>query len=293
MASACPRRFPALPALVLLAPCVVGAVSSAGAQRRQRLSVRQEPPSLADIFVVNLDDRKDKCHCMQEQLASSPWPAHRFSAVRGADVQQACPEVIKGWHQETWDEEALNNAGLVCSNYLVLKQWLNTSMAPFLIVFEDDCMITDPGMWTKLTEFLQRPCVDWNYLMVDSWSPPGYEREVAVSSEQCQGMEIHNLNFQFGGSHMQVFTRRMATWLVKWITDEQKVDVMDKMIRTFQLGVHFDLKAFHVQANFVSQARFVKDMVQQQCNDTVGTMEDRHAQPVLPQLLGPADFWDC
>jgi len=193
-------------------------------------------------------------------------------------MRQACPKIYSTFFNSHKENEAsLNNMALVCSNYLIWKHWLDVSANPHLVIFEDDTIITDPRIWNKLGIFMRRPCLPWEYLLVDAWSRQNYEVETVVDNETCPDMELNNLSYNWSGSHMQVFTRTMVQKLVAWYDDGMPLSVQDKVVRTMARMAPFPVDGFQVRAHLVTQARFTPELAMSICNGSVVTIEDRHA----------------
>eukprot|EP00746_Dinoflagellata_sp_MGD_P123362 gnl/MRDRNA2_/MRDRNA2_58026_c0_seq2.p1 gnl/MRDRNA2_/MRDRNA2_58026_c0~~gnl/MRDRNA2_/MRDRNA2_58026_c0_seq2.p1 ORF type:complete len:105 (-),score=12.89 gnl/MRDRNA2_/MRDRNA2_58026_c0_seq2:193-507(-) len=49
----------------------------------------------AHIYVVNIPARKDRCRCMQKQLAGAPFPSFLFEATLLENLQEHCPDAFE------------------------------------------------------------------------------------------------------------------------------------------------------------------------------------------------------
>lgn len=221
----------------------------------------------AEVYVINLDTRVDKCRCMQRQLMDSPWSAHRFFAVDNETVATSCP-LMQARHYDT--SKGKRNTALICSNYLIWERFLESSDAQHLVIFEDDAIILDPDMWQKLDDFFTNPCQDWDYLMVDpsSWD----------LGPSCGGFNMAPLTYAYSGSHMQVFRRAAVRALLNFSrTQMAQIPVMDRLVASARYhGV--PLKAFALHAGFTVQAKEYAHHTGNDplpCEESVWTTHDR------------------
>lgn len=258
----------------------------------------EEPPPVAEVYVINLDERGDKCRCMKKQMRSSPWPTHRFPAVTSLIVNTTCPMVVEKLltvKDIPLTSTHLKSAALVCSNLLVWQEFLKKSRAPNLVIFEDDAIITDPDMWSRLGSFLETPCASWDYLLIDAWTSKRRMVDTLVSEEHCSQMEINNLTFHYSGSHMQVFSRKAVETLVAWFERTKTIAVMDKLMC---LASHFNpfLDVYQVFANFTAQANSVPKLASGSCDESVWLQEDRRSLLRAPPNTWPImdqSWWGC
>lgn len=265
----------------------------------------------AEVYVINLKDRTDKCRCMRQQLRDAPWPTHRFDAVNMNNTAASCPTLtLPAIEDET---KAKKSAALVCSNLHIWRKFLNESTASHLVVFEDDAILPDPRMWDKLQQLIQEPCMEWDYLMIDGFGPgtratKGWYGSTDTTPTLCSNnMTWTNLSFRVSGSQMQVMNRHAVEVLVYYADRIGRPDmrgmaftpVMDKyvayMMQNQEKGhIRKDpVKAFAVTAGLAPQARFYHPDEMDtgvECADTVWTTDDRRNQFVIGHRMKPAMF---
>eukprot|EP00746_Dinoflagellata_sp_MGD_P009032 gnl/MRDRNA2_/MRDRNA2_118195_c0_seq1.p1 gnl/MRDRNA2_/MRDRNA2_118195_c0~~gnl/MRDRNA2_/MRDRNA2_118195_c0_seq1.p1 ORF type:complete len:341 (-),score=39.15 gnl/MRDRNA2_/MRDRNA2_118195_c0_seq1:55-957(-) len=146
----------------------------------------------AQVFVINLADRKDRCHCMEMQMRSSPYPIFRQVAAEPKNLHQKCPNLsnrTKSGYDITQAE-----LSIFCSHRLVFERVLADPQKPdFIILMEDDLHFKketetqDPAapksqhniewyvnrtipFWTHVETFLNSNCASssWDMAAVDT-----------------------------------------------------------------------------------------------------------------------------
>merc|ERR1719498_314988 len=171
----------------------------------------------ANIYVLNLPKRKDRCQCMQSQLEGSPYKLVVQEAVEREKVNEHCPgllsedKVKKGG--ETW-------AAIFCANRLVLEEVSKSADKPdFVIIMEDDISI-HPTFLPKLQLLLNDDCLTtakWDVMAVDtfpSWwlagTTPEDQKDLhrvqfkTCSSKANHLSHVYRSNSYYVGAHVQI-----------------------------------------------------------------------------------------
>jgi len=114
-----------------------------------------------DSYVINLEKRKDRCRCMEKQLAFAPQAVYRQPAVShlDCDLPKDAP-TLYGSRNHT------NEHSLFCSNFKVWER-AHQSDADFVVILEDDAIL-EPTFWHQVANLLKN-CSSFDYMSVDSW----------------------------------------------------------------------------------------------------------------------------
>merc|ERR1719281_1941773 len=121
-----------------------------------------------------MDDRKDKCECMEKQLTDAPVPVERFSAIKlqvtggwGSDLPEgACDGVFRnGQAPGDWRDKG-KILGLFCSNYQLWKKAADQK-EDIALIFEDDVVLHE-GFWDKINAFVQSNTT-WDFVLLDTY----------------------------------------------------------------------------------------------------------------------------
>ena len=99
---------------------------------------------LPPIYYINLDEQPERVIYMETQFKC--WEIEnytRISAYDGRDDRDL-GEILKGRYP---DNMSSGEVGCVTSHLKALKQWLETSDEPCLLMMEDDCDISTVAHW--------------------------------------------------------------------------------------------------------------------------------------------------
>eukprot|EP00746_Dinoflagellata_sp_MGD_P006241 gnl/MRDRNA2_/MRDRNA2_112140_c0_seq1.p1 gnl/MRDRNA2_/MRDRNA2_112140_c0~~gnl/MRDRNA2_/MRDRNA2_112140_c0_seq1.p1 ORF type:complete len:151 (+),score=22.66 gnl/MRDRNA2_/MRDRNA2_112140_c0_seq1:73-525(+) len=122
---------------------------------RMQLASSETQKKTAHIYVMTLPERKDRCGCMQNQLAAYPFPAFLLNATSPGNLQKHCPDVKNHHEPELNDKRRC----VFCSNRQVLEAAKRNPEKPdCIIIMEDDRAINQQGFWTHVQNFLNRDC---------------------------------------------------------------------------------------------------------------------------------------
>ena len=109
---------------------------------------------LPPIYYINLDEQPERVIYMETQFKY--WEIEnytRISAYDGRDDRDL-GEILKGRYP---DNMSSGEVGCVTSHLKALKQWLETSDEPCLLMMEDDCDISTVAHWDLIGKiFMQR-----------------------------------------------------------------------------------------------------------------------------------------
>jgi len=169
-----------------------------------------EGNSLAQMFVINLDRREDKCGCASHELHKSPYLTNRFSAATVANWKERCPEMANS-REISKKHHSAKHAGiaLVCSNYQIWKAiHNNTESSQFTIVFEDDIVMTKSAFYDEIDAFLKEQSnADWDIVYVDPAKPQGIKGSAKLQM-------LTGKAWIKGGSHMLIVRTTSASKLM-------------------------------------------------------------------------------
>lgn len=129
---------------------------------------KKQAPKTAHIYFTNLKDRPDRCNCMKQQLANSPYEVFRQAAVNPINFVRNCPGVVVGGDTNPHQQ------AVTCSKQIVYDR-INRSetKADFFIIMEDDLQIHNLShFWTQLHGFLESDCTKevWDMIAVDTFN---------------------------------------------------------------------------------------------------------------------------
>lgn len=179
---------------------------------------RRAPPKV-DVYVINLKQRRDRCTCMESQLAALPANVYHHEASVGADCglregdnmaypKRACKKrsVFNPCSEEDLAAEkrrvrhALDSQyGVFCSNYNI---WLRgaKSDADFIVLLEDDAIVKPH--WFEETVTLLSECDSIDYLVVDSYSKRS--EKPSATCAKGQTTRLYEMGPGTMWTHMQV-----------------------------------------------------------------------------------------
>lgn len=168
-----------------------------------------------DTYVINLDDRKDRCSCMEKQLRSAPQAVYRVAASKGQDCGLKVADDCDG------GERFEGEQGLFCSNFNIWTR-ANGTYADFILILEDDVTLSG-NFWERLVSMLQS-CSKFDYLIVDAHGqdPPkgptcDTNQHYQLLNANCTGRNPKYCNL---GTHVQVIR---ADFLPKLIASAQAI----------------------------------------------------------------------
>lgn len=128
-----------------------------------------------DVYVINLDDRPERCQCIAKQMENVGFGVFRQEGQKGnsCGLESSRTEVAK---QDKADAEA----GLFCSNYRIWKTAQKRD-ADYIIILEDDAVFSDG--WESKVRAMLNSCQEVDYVNVDPvWWGSAME---PVSPESC------------------------------------------------------------------------------------------------------------
>lgn len=167
--------------------------------RRWSLAHEQAIASTAHVYVINLDQRKDKCKCMQNTLSNTSFPLFRFSAANATNWRQLCPDLKSIAHPR--------QAALYCTNYLIWEKMNKIKdekgTPPYFIVFEDDIALRDTAWEYQVMQVLSSNCtnLDWDFIRVDT-----NFNNAGGKEEKCgMGNRITMARGGAAGTHMVIY----------------------------------------------------------------------------------------
>lgn len=112
------------------------------------------------VFYINLDQRPDRNQHILKLLAECPWPYERVPAVR----LQAPPETL-GYKLAERHKKQPHVASIFLSHRRALETATTIDGAGYIIVLEDDVMISQKFYSTKLSELGRLPN-NWEMLLI-------------------------------------------------------------------------------------------------------------------------------
>lgn len=236
-----------------------------------------EGPSV-QIYVLNLDGRRDKCECMKSQLAASPYPVTRFSAISPATLHDVCPHMQNPTMRAHAEPGTMS---LVCSN---LQVWKHAQKTPtdFVLMFEDDTILGD-GFWHKLNSFLRGGCREFDYVMVDPWKTHGdslVDNEPIAGCAPNDGFMLTKLSIGHNGAHMQLIRHAaLKTMIERAESNLAQESTPDKF--AFGAARHgYPLRIAAGVAGIATQAHKIGKVygnfsLPEQCDESVWRDEDR------------------
>lgn len=112
-----------------------------------------------DVYVINLPDRPERCHCIAKQLDGVSFGTYRQEGMRENDCGLSSSRSEVANHDKTSAE-----AGLFCSNYRIWKSAAQRE-ADFIIVLEDDAVFQDG--WVAKVQAMLNGCRQVDLVVVD------------------------------------------------------------------------------------------------------------------------------
>jgi len=254
--------------------------------KHPRALLRKADGPSAHVFVINLDERTDKCGCMSQQLLKSPYPVTRFPAVTGTTLGEHCPNF---WNNRLGGHSANNTMALTCSNVMVWEAAVKLADAEFVIILEDDTILTDDA-WAKMEEVMRGGCTEWDYIMVDSWHGNPHKPMPEFACSPRVDLQMYNLTVGYGGSHFQIWRREALRPAIRQMRAEGYANPMDKVVHglvTHSHRVHF-LRAAAGFFNVSFQAGkrwFDPARVPEKCRAETILKDDRPVEVVDGQVV--------
>eukprot|EP00746_Dinoflagellata_sp_MGD_P125931 gnl/MRDRNA2_/MRDRNA2_60836_c0_seq1.p1 gnl/MRDRNA2_/MRDRNA2_60836_c0~~gnl/MRDRNA2_/MRDRNA2_60836_c0_seq1.p1 ORF type:complete len:290 (+),score=35.89 gnl/MRDRNA2_/MRDRNA2_60836_c0_seq1:107-976(+) len=202
----------------------------------------------ANIYVLNLKERKDRCLFTSAQLASSPFPVFRMEAATPVTQFDKCPTLEglrRGVVAEDYGEKfhSGGQTALYCSNYITWEhaQAQNTE---FTVILEDDVILKE-DFWQKMQSFLSSDCTgeQWDRVLVDTFrfgvdgcicpcagdaclEPPHAQKNICTAPKNTYS-EDHVITTARGyGTHVQIFR---TSSLMKYL-HQKNAQILDHTI---------------------------------------------------------------
>ena len=99
---------------------------------------------LPSIYYINLDEQPERVVFMEAQFKY--WEIENYTRISAYDGRgdRDLGEILKGRYP---DNMSSGEVGCVTSHLKALKQWLETSDEPCLLMMEDDCDISTVAHW--------------------------------------------------------------------------------------------------------------------------------------------------
>lgn len=227
----------------------------------------------ANIYVLNLPKRKDRCQCMQSQLEGSPYSLVVQEAVESEKVEEHCPGLLSE-HKVQGDGKTW--AAIFCANRLVLEEVSKSADKPdFVIIMEDDVSI-HPTFLPKLQLLLNDDCLttaEWDVMAVDTftgwWDHDTLEDQKSLHRVQfktCSSTanhlsHVYHSNKHYFGAHVQII----------------RTSQLDKVLARKPDPVDW-WQHFHRQSNVTTifwQPGLVKQMKQKSWKNRLGETKKR------------------
>eukprot|EP00928_Gymnodinium_smaydae_P048186 TRINITY_DN32203_c0_g1_i1.p1 TRINITY_DN32203_c0_g1~~TRINITY_DN32203_c0_g1_i1.p1 ORF type:complete len:326 (-),score=45.91 TRINITY_DN32203_c0_g1_i1:94-1071(-) len=133
-----------------------------------------------EVYVINRDERRDRCRCMAEQLQEVKHAVFRQRAVSSDECYSLGLRDDRPTLYGSRNHSA--EKSLFCSNFLVWQKAQERD-AEFVMIIEDDAGL-HPKFWNVVYDFLSK-CNDINYITVDPKKATG--RLVYDRIQQCEG----------------------------------------------------------------------------------------------------------
>eukprot|EP00440_Ansanella_granifera_P005271 gb/GFBE01005719.1/.p1 GENE.gb/GFBE01005719.1/~~gb/GFBE01005719.1/.p1 ORF type:complete len:275 (+),score=85.47 gb/GFBE01005719.1/:1-825(+) len=160
-----------------LVPCLLAAVADSIALK-QTVTERSKMLEGANIWLLNLDKRADRCACMRQQFAEKNIPAQRLSAHTRNDCGVKDAKLVDG----TMCVDC--QFGLFCSNLAIWKQALQNNWK-YTIIVEDDVIFMKDDWVETLDHMLKTQMRPEYYVNVD----PAWGNEHKYNSALQPGTE--------------------------------------------------------------------------------------------------------
>jgi len=156
-----------------------------------------------EIYVINLDHRKDRCECSKLQFEESPYPVYRFSAATSTNHLELCPS-LKFSHKvpESLNLDVRKRANY-CSHHLVWKAVSEREDKPdFVIIVEDD-VVVPPIFWKQLHQLLHSDCLNTELIAVDTYGR-GLRNKKSTCATETGVQELWGSTTDRYGSHFLI-----------------------------------------------------------------------------------------
>ena len=101
------------------------------------------------VYVINLDDSKDRLQYMEEQCDKCDLQFERFPAINGKKLNK---ELLRKQGLLATDKMMIGAIGCSLSHINIWKKVLNNTNYQNILVLEDDCII-DPNFWNKFNSY--------------------------------------------------------------------------------------------------------------------------------------------
>ena len=129
-----------------------------------------------NVFVINLDKRKDRLHSITKQLNSVNIPFTRFSAFRPKIEEIKNDELwcnsFKGINKgksKKWNQYLKGALGCKMSHYTIIENAKKNNL-DYVVIFEDDALICENAT-EKIKEINLFFKNDWDMLYLGGFSP--------------------------------------------------------------------------------------------------------------------------
>lgn len=173
------------------------------------------------VFVINTQDKVDKCHCISAQMAESkiPYSVSRLVGSTPKTMLSQCksvPRLTELAQRIGASTHEGSESALFCSNYLAWKEALaNHTDKDYIIVMEDDVFLkSKQDLWQKVDDLLASDCQHWDHINVDPYE--GMHRRDR-SSMMCRD-EFKLMNpTSSGGAHMQIIRSKKLKRLIQHV----------------------------------------------------------------------------
>lgn len=225
--------------------------SSTSENEEMHLQDLTKAPKIANVYVINLKARRDRCLCMSSQLINSPFPVFRIEAATPDTQFDLCPTLNNlktGIGHQGYEKNRNTGAqtGLFCSNYLAWQHATTQSedeKPAFTIIMEDDLILHDETkFWHELSSFLGSDCEgdQWDRVVVDTFAGSGKSKQYSCKH---QNGEKHTISDATGaGTVLQIFrTSALHKYLGQtnpFITDKwQDQDVTNGTLRVWKPNI--------------------------------------------------------
>ena len=200
-----------------------------------------------NVFVINLDKRKDRLKSITEQLGSVNIPFTRFSAIRpdiekikNDDLWKNSYQGINKGKSERWNQYLKGALGCKMSHYNIIKNAKDNDL-DYVVIFEDDALICENAI-KKIEEInLFFNYDEWDMLYLGGFVPDGKK-----NIEKYKFIKKVKSNFQTIG---YIIKKKSYDKLLKYIISEKnEIDNIYMYLQKKKI-----IKAYHceiVEQNF-------------------------------------------
>lgn len=168
---------------------VLGSCAALQLRLNDRMIGWFDQPRIA-TYVINRDDRPDRCNHMENQFAKAPDDI-MFQRVPPAGSGCVGGGFMGGGHG---NEDA--ERSLFCTNKQIWEEASKRNDTDFIVIFEDDTVLSE-NFWTEVKHLL-KDCQAVNYIAVDTTETDGNGNFVDTCSkegfpnlEKMSGMSAH------------------------------------------------------------------------------------------------------